>query len=395
MIEGTIMNTKKIGMIFSGQGSQSLGMGKDFYDKHRIVQEYFEEASSCLEQNFVRLCFASSDRELKETVNAQTSIFLVSAAIVMLLQSKYNIKPDIVAGHSSGEYSALFAAVGITFADGLYLLKKRATFMDEATKKYPGGMMAVLNLPYQTLQEICDEYDDGTNENVAEIVNHNSSTQLVVSGTIAALEQIAVEVKTYVGKAIMLNVAGAFHSRLMKEAADLFALYMVKVDFKDLAVPLVNNIGAEVVTTGEQVHTSIKTQMSSPVFWYQSMHRFHDCDIILQIGPDEKLSKMLARDMPDKVVMAINTEKDIEILLSLLEKDVVKREHDESCDKQDCALEELVIVDVVAGTSDMVNKCSGQQDIVIAEPPVLEDPAVTEPIVSEMPIEIEHEQDDN
>ncbi len=357
-------------MIFPGQGSQSLGMGKELYDKHRIIQEYFEEASNCLEQNFVRLCFASSDRELKETVNAQTSIFLVSAAIVSLLQTKYDIKPHIVAGHSSGEYAALFAAGGITFADALYLLKKRAMFMDEATQKHKGGMMAVVNLPYNKLLEICREYDDGTDENVAEIVNHNSSTQMVVSGTLHALEQIAVEVKTYGGKAIMLNVAGAFHSRLMEEAANLFALYMVKVDFKDLTVPLVNNINADVITTGEQVKTSIKTQMASPVLWRQSMERFSDCDIILEIGADDKLSKMLSREWPDKQIMSIHTEQDIEKLLTLLERDVVKREHHEHCDQANCALEQLVMVNTTTGLTEVINQCSGQQDISLLEPMV-------------------------
>ncbi len=383
---------KKIGMIFPGQGSQSLGMGKELYDKHRIVQEYFEEASSCLEQNFVRLCFASSDRELKETVNAQTSIFLVSAAIVSLLQVKYEIKPHMVAGHSSGEYAAIFAAGGMTFADALYLLKKRAMFMDEATQKHKGGMMAVINLPHNTLQEICREYDDGTDENVAEIVNYNSSTQMVVSGTLHTLEQIAVEVKTYGGKAIMLNVAGAFHSRLMKEAADLFALYMVKVDFKDLTVPLVNNINADVVTTGEQVHASIKTQMASPVCWRQAMERFRECDIILEIGPDDKLSKMLAREWPDKQILSIHTEQDIEKLFMLLERDVVKREHHAHCDREDCALEELVVVNAATGATEIVNQCSGQQDISLIEPIVLQEP-IAELIVPESSISGENQSD--
>ena len=104
---------RKIGMIFPGQGSQVLGMGKDIYDRERMVQEYFENASGCVDQNFVRLCFASSERELRDTVNAQTSIFLVSASFFALLKEKYDIVPDVVAGHSSGEYAAIFAAGGM------------------------------------------------------------------------------------------------------------------------------------------------------------------------------------------------------------------------------------------------------------------------------------------
>lgn len=317
----------KIGMIFPGQGSQVLGMIKDIYDRERIVQEYFEQASSCLDQNFVRLCFASSDRELRETINAQTSIFLVSASLTALLKEKYEIEPNIVAGHSSGEYAAIFAAGGMSFPDALYLLKKRSIFMEEATKQYAGTMIAVLGLDSVDLQEICSRYDDPSdNVKVAEIVNHNTPHQFVVSGTPQELDFVSKDVRSAGGKIIELNVAGAFHSRLMKAAEEQFSQYMVKVDFKDLNVPLVTNVDAKSVTNHEDLKSAVVRQMSSHVMWWRSMEYFSDCDIIVEVGPGSKLSKMIKRELPDQQVMSINTAYDIEQFLNFLGKEVKKSE---------------------------------------------------------------------
>ncbi len=358
----------KIGMVFPGQGSQFVGMAKDFYDKERLIQEYFEEASNCLDQNFIKLCFASSEQELMGTVNAQTSIFLVSASIYRLLNEKYGITPDFVAGHSLGEYGALFAAGGINFPDALYLLNKRASFMEESTFDHVSGMLAVINFSENRLKEIVNKHNvSDSNEAVAEIVNFNSANQFVVSGTLSELAKIKEEITAEHGKAIQLKVSGAFHSRLMNAAQEKFSTYMEKVDFHDLSIPIINNIEAKKIEKAEDIRESLVKQVSSPVLWWQSMQYFKDCDIIVEIGPGVKFSKMLKREWPQKQILSINAPKDIDTLLEVIESlkpkdEIVVKEENEKKEETNLKSENIDSANLDLTNPDSVNQDSTKNE---------------------------------
>ena len=308
----------KIGMIFPGQGSQYLGMGKEFYDQDRTCQEMFEDASNALKENCVKLCFSSSDKILQGTIVTQTGIFLVSAAIYTILANKYGLVPDLAAGHSLGEYTAVYAAKGLDFFDAIYLLSKRAQFMERGMEKQEGGLLAVMNLDLRVLQAICDRYDDA-NASVAEIAIFNSPTQVVVSGTLHELKMIAEEVEIMHGKAIFLPVAGAYHSRMMRDAEQDFAPYLVKVDFHRLAFPIINNIMALKVVTPEEIKLSLVKQTSSHIYWWTSMEKFKDMDLVIQVGPNDKFAKLLRREWPNFPVYAINSYQDIDTVLKVIE----------------------------------------------------------------------------
>lgn len=325
----------RIGMIFPGQGSQFLGMGKKLYDQERVVQEHFEIASSCLNTNFVRLCFASSERELREVANTQTAIFLVSAAISALLKERYGIVPDLVAGHSLGEYSAIHVAGGIKFEDALYLLNKRSQFMDAAVKSQNGGMLAVLKFPEDKLRLICEQYDKPEgNECVAEVANYNSPSQTVVSGTLPELEKVKLDIESLGGKAMLINVAGAFHSRLLRDAEKLFSVYLLKVDFRPLEIPLANNIAGKLVWSPRSIKDSLVQQTSSHIYWWRAMQYFYKMDVIVEVGPGSKFARMIKREWPEKTVISINEQEDINSLLTLLGRPipVIEREYEGDSD---------------------------------------------------------------
>ena len=311
----------KIAMLFPGFGSQFIGMCKELYDEHRIIQEYFEQASNCLDRNFVKLCFASSDAELRIAHNAHTSIFLVSTSIVGLLR-QMEIYPDVVAGYNQGEYAALFAASGLSLPDGLYLLNKFAGFYREALEDMDVAAIDISGLSAEQLEDICvqaNAYKAGENASIAFYKTANMQT---VTGYTQAVERV----RDLVSKLTELekvdidvaDLAIGLHSPLMDPVIERFRIYLEKVDFHDLDVCMMESINGECIERGTRTRKQVIRRINSPVVWTSVMRALAPYDIMLEIGPGTQLSKWAHELYPEKTILAINKPEDVQALQKVL-----------------------------------------------------------------------------
>lgn len=306
----------KVIALFPGYGSQFVGMGKELYNEHRIVQEYFEQASSCLDINFVKLCFASSDMELSKMHNANTSIFLVGSAISALLKEA-DITYDLVAGYGHGEYTALFAADGISFPDGLYLLNKLSGFYQKVLADSDIHALHVSGILTQELSMICatasvdDEY--------VSIALHCTKVDHIIAGSMIAIDKVKKMIAQYShAKCYNTTVELGLHSPLFNGVADQFKMYLEKVDFKDLRVPLLSCADGAPIEQGALVKHHVIEHINSPVRWDRIMESCADADVIIEIGPGLQLSGMIAGMYPEKKVVAVNKNADIDTLKDML-----------------------------------------------------------------------------
>jgi len=305
----------KIAMIFPGYASQYVGMAKELYDESRLVQEYFEEASNCLSNNFVKLCFASSDSELAKMAHAYTAIFLVSSSLYSLLAQE-GITPSIVAGVDSGQYAALFAAQSLSLPDGLYLLNKLALFYQEFLEGKNFAIIKVTGIDEADITKLALEASDG--DNVATISLYESSSVVYVSGPHAVIAQLRDLCEGRGARVDHKPIEHGLHSFHAQPVVDMLKMYLEKVDFKDLTVPLINNVNALKINLGEQVKTAVLDQIISPIQWEQSMQSLKDCDVIVHIGPGDLLLQTLHYVHPQAKTIAINNRADIERLKELL-----------------------------------------------------------------------------
>jgi len=310
---------KKISIVFPGQGSQKIGMGKRLYETFDYVKSLYKKADEVLGFNITELCFNGPEEELRKTYNTQPALLLTSYAIWSVLKEKIEIKPAFVAGHSLGEWTALLISGFFTFEDALMLTRKRGLFMEEACPKGKGGMVALISPLMEKVLPVLKEtsHDDY----VCVPANLNAHDQVVLSGDINALKE-AVEKLKGVGykKAIFLNVSGPFHSPLMKAAADRLNDELNKVITGELKIPVVSNVDAEPLYEKEKVKDKLYRQMFSPVLWEDSVKRMikDGVELFLEVGPQKVLTNLIKRIAPDVLCISVEELEDIESIRGVI-----------------------------------------------------------------------------
>ena len=305
-------------IVFPGQGSQKIGMVKEFYEKYDIAKRLFKDADAILEIPITKIIFEGPDSKLNLTENTQPAIFLASFCIFEIIKKEFGFnfeKCKFFAGHSLGEYSALACVGAISFEDTLRILQKRGKYMQEAIPNGEGGMLVVLGKSSKELQQTLNE---NLNSYQCFIANDNSKLQVVVSGLKKDIDLFSKDLDTKKIKNIKLNVSAPFHCKYMKTASEKMTNYINDLKINELNKPIISNVTAEEVTAPDEIKSLLISQIEKKVRWLESVEYMikKGAKNFVEIGPGKVLSGLIKRINKDVNVISINTEEDIKKLLN-------------------------------------------------------------------------------
>jgi len=294
-----------VAYIFPGQGSQAPGMGRELAEAYAAAREVFEEADDALGFALSRLCFEGPAEELQLTENTQPAILATSIAALRAAEGEGLPRPDFVAGHSLGEYSALVAAEVLDFSDALTLVRERGRLMKQTGEERPGGMAAVVGLDRPTLDAICAEAGA---HGLIVVANTNTADQMVISGELPALDRAVGLAREQGARAVVpLRITIASHSPLMQQAALQLANVLAAIELKDPVTPMMASIQGRILTTADDIRQHMVTQLELPVEWTHSVREMIESgvDTFVEIGPGQVLSRLIRKISRDVRAMAL------------------------------------------------------------------------------------------